>query len=132
MSTRRTTTQLAGLLLSGLVLSGQAATFAHLALVRHVTCAEHGELVHASDESVRRPPTQAGATVDAFASTVDHHRHDHCLVCIFRRETSSGLVPVLQSAGLWRGVESAAAARPAVVGAAVARYRLAPKTSPPA
>src|SRR5262245_46745026 len=53
------------------------ASSAHLALVRHVTCAEHGELVEigAPDgaQAKHAPETRLGALADA-----DSHGHDHC------------------------------------------------------
>jgi hypothetical protein len=124
-----------GLALFALV--GQLSSSAHLLLVRHAVCPEHGELIHAASGEPRRSEhakapdgklalVQASADGDEFADA-----HGHCPIATHRRE---------------RGVPSAAAARIEAADSVRALYiptqqqafafggallLLAPKNSPP-
>jgi hypothetical protein len=73
--------------LATLALVGQLASFAHLVLVRHVTCAEHGELIEVGREHAVAvvTPHAAGAGI-ASAATGETHGHDHCLLAPMRRD----------------------------------------------
>ncbi len=104
---------------------GQLQTLSHRAAVRHVVCAEHGELVEA--------PELAG-TIDnetrMVAVTLGVDSDEHCAA-------ANGLRPHIASTVTLNTVASIPTApitqvvvpssRPALAG-----YRIAPKTSPPA
>ncbi|HEX3866261.1 MAG TPA: hypothetical protein VHV78_05880 [Gemmatimonadaceae bacterium] len=100
---------------------------AHLAAVRHIRCAEHGELIDAgATESVG--PSAAGARFAAVAANAGHG-HEHCLAAVGRRgATNLTLAPtphVLPNATAHR------LALPATAPPRLTRlFRLAPKNSP--
>ncbi len=115
---------------------GQLGSFAHLALVRHGRCAEHGELidVHAGARGEPPlavvPPGEGACCGPAALAGADHH--DHCAAATQRREQGAAVGPQ-DGLSLLRPV----ALRPphawqARDWGAGAVYRLAPKTSPPA
>ncbi len=120
----------AALALTLLFAVGQLAGFAHLVLVPHVTCPEHGELMHA--EAAPAAPTLAGGPARAWLNRgARAHGHDHCLAFSSRRED------VLAAAGPAAPEVQAPAphsAPPARTPFAppLALLRLAPKGSPPA
>jgi hypothetical protein len=76
-------------------LLGQATAFAHLALVRHATCPEHGRRPGARPRDARAAVAQApealtgslpGRRVSAPPpGQGDDHDEDHCLMAAFRR-----------------------------------------------
>ena len=118
-----------GLALAVVCFGGQLSSIVHLALVRHATCLEHGEPIHADGAT---PARRAGVD-NAFevAGGSPRHGHDHCPV----------------SAATARGdlaAPSAAASIPAGPGPSEGPSRaiplvrpvplllLAPKSSPPA
>lgn len=110
-------------------LAAQLSSFSHQLLVKHITCAEHGELIHAGE-------TDAAPVADANSVTstaqVAGHGHEHCDVFLARREQLAVVPPavvVLAAAPLalplpvfTRTVHSVS----------VPLLRLAPKSSPPA
>ena len=110
------------------VLAAQIGGLAHLAFVKHVECAEHGEMVE----------VRAGSTIDhqdpvaAFhTDSAPAHGHDHCGIATLRRErTQSHSVPVAVApqprTDLGRTLERAIAPPPSI-----AILDLAPKNSPP-
>ena len=122
-------------------LVGQLSGLAHMLLVQHVTCPEHGELVHSgavahtdvtdlAAVSDATPATGLVSSGDATAEEPAGHGHDHCLAAAHGR----GHV------GLGGAAAGALAPSPALAGlptdaaphlAHDALYRLAPKTSPP-
>nr|HEX4314438.1 hypothetical protein [Kofleriaceae bacterium] len=118
-------------IVAALLVVAQLAGFAHEAAVRHVRCAEHDELVEATD---------AGATSvyagDSAIRTVEHGRtpaadHEHCSIanaahphaCTHQlhvdatRVAGEPQVPAVAPSGHRHDGD---------------RYRFAPKTSPPA
>jgi hypothetical protein len=111
------------------------AQLAHFLLVRHVVCAEHGELVHAGP-GAERPAARVGAERRtpgvALRAAAVGHEHEHCA---FASAARDGL-----AVGRQRAIVAAAAlpvaalssARPLLQGPRVVLFRLAPKTSPPA
>jgi hypothetical protein len=120
-------------LLAVVALAGQVSSFAHLVLVRHVTCAEHGELVELGREHATAsaaPTRQASATV-AAAAAESGHGHEHCLIAPMRRDRLAASAPAaLDSAHIDAygtiGVLVADAVPPPI-----AVIFLAPKNSPP-
>lgn len=103
----------------------------HWVLVEHAQCAEHGEWVHVGegDHAHSDDPT-APASVSVQAGSTDEHGHDHCDFLRSPRELALGpsaraSLPLLRftgASGQVRGSDSKAS---------IARYELAPKTSPP-
>jgi hypothetical protein len=119
-------------------LLAQATSFAHLLLVRHEVCLEHGELIHASEadgEHLLRVPRDRGtqyAIVEAGVTAEVRHAHDHCDALSERRKSPfylpprlSGALPPAASVLMMGGAE----APPRLYGAAL--LLLAPKNSPP-
>lgn len=124
--------RLAAGLFAALALVAQIGGVAHLALVQHVTCAEHGETLdvaqsHAAQVADARPITEnrLGAAAESG------HGHDHCPLAAFRRQRalSGSHARILPPA--------TADPRPFVLGAyvapapAIALLAFAPKSSPP-
>ena len=56
---------------------GQALGTLHYVVVRHVVCAEHGELIHESASVHQAARTQSGPDAALRASSAAH-AHDHC------------------------------------------------------
>jgi hypothetical protein len=123
------------LLTTTICLLGQAAAFAHLALVRHASCPQHADaLVHAPAGAARPAdlprslPLRAGSGLPAGGD----HGDDHCLLAAFRRTGLSGPVPerglVLAPA---RSLTACRVVEQPDRPAPVALLRLAPKSSPP-
>ena len=121
---------LAGLL--ALLLQG--STGGHMLLVEHTRCAEHGELVHRGDSHERVDSEHAHADVAALEGTPSQgsgEAHDHCALSVDRRGAVAAIVspePFTQS------LEAAQGFAPvdAQVVTGTARFRVAPKNSPPA
>jgi hypothetical protein len=109
--------------------------FAHIALVGHGICAEHGESIHAANVGLAELTGEAartlGVVLRAPAASVGHE-HEHCLCMAHGRERflvtfSSGdrlSPPVL--------VCSRPAPATSTLASAIALWALAPKGSPPA
>ena len=112
------------------VLLGQAAALAHLALVEHRRCPAHGETVHAAAiASPTRAPTAnvavAATEVDGDADAAD----DHCLAAALTASSTDlphpTSVPATVAAPAPPGPLPVAPAPP------LALLRLAPKHGPP-
>ena len=116
------------------LVAGQGATLAHLAIVRHAYCAEHGELVDVGAESSAPTPASPEDATDHVlpgpASGSDGHEHEHCAVVGHRREAvlADRVGPAVT---LHAPVEPAPPADVVVVAVGPV-FRLAPKQSPPA
>ena len=110
---------------------------AHMFLVEHVKCAEHGEWVHATDHhdaggaelhSLRANNTETGPVL--HASTETEHEHDDCLFCSERSRWVE-LVSVLDTPPETKGNVQTLTGERAVLCHGLAVYAFAPKTSPP-
>jgi hypothetical protein len=110
----------------------QAVGIAHLAVVRHTTCLEHGELIHAgpSSPSKAAAATETGARLATAALPALTDGHDHCLACATRRAVVADRA--VSSVAVGPEGASSAPALPTAPGGSGALFRLAPKTSPPA
>jgi hypothetical protein len=115
---------------------GPILGYAHMLLVAHVQCVEHGELLHvAAAHTAVETHANAGRrtaepSVDARSDVEsESHEHDHCGVASARK-TQAAVDSVRPVA-----VATVQPARPtserAVECPPVALYVLAPKTSPP-
>ncbi|HVZ74734.1 MAG TPA: hypothetical protein VHJ20_20265 [Polyangia bacterium] len=115
-----------------LALAGQLALLADGAIA-HVTCAVHGDLVHATArDDAPAPPASATTTVAAATVASDDDAHDRCLVdedgeVACRPEATTLAVPTLTEID-----RDAPAPRDRAPTRRAPLYRLAPKNSPPA
>jgi hypothetical protein len=116
------------------LVAAQGASLAHLSLVRHEICPEHGELIH-PDAAPHAVATQPGDPRRPSAFGVEERAaafgDDHCTVVGHRRESalpsSSDVIVPGEVAPATVCLELAWA--PA---ASEPRFRVAPKQSPPA
>jgi hypothetical protein len=118
---------LAALLLVGSSL-GQAA---HLAVVQHAICAEHGDLLHAADGHAA-PTAHAEHDDENGSMPEEGGDHEHCQV-LARNQAEQALPAVPAVSGLLPVAGPALLELATVVEARPARVPLsvAPKTSPP-
>lgn len=130
--------RLLAFLVTAIIIASHASSFAHLLLVEHAVCPQHGEWIHADElgahaESAPAESPQAGqSTLKAALSPEAEHAHDHCAAPSERRkyitaEPRSPAVssPCAPSPLAMRAAEDAPRAR------SVALFYLAPKNSPP-
>ena len=116
--------------LAVLWLATQLSVFAHLALVPHVTCLEHGELVDAGAQVAAAQAVERDV-VAAQAVVVPEHAHDHCLLTAMRRVSarlirhSVTLEPIL---AVEPGTQPA---HEQLLAPVIALLDVAPKSSPP-
>ena len=122
----------------GLLCLAQFVAFAHLTLVSHSVCAEHGELVHAGDEHAS-PGLEGGdsgrgprSREHSRRAAAGYARSRSLRAAAHRRERALTAAPQVDVAPAF------AHALPALAATAVARVArdavldMAPKTSPPA
>jgi hypothetical protein len=79
----------------------QVLAFAHVALVAHRICAEHGEAIHASQPGQANAPAgfdSSLASVVPSRGAAVGHAHEHCLCMAYGRDRF--LVPQAASDGL--------------------------------
>lgn len=119
-----------------LCLLGQVSSSLHMLLVRHVRCAEHGELVHAEEHqngahaAVHAAGVPGGPSLRASEGDGDHG-HDHCLVWSDRRKLA--LLPAaIPAPRVPIEGEAPFSLRPVASVHRLRLYAYAPKTSPPA
>lgn len=136
---RTSTARYSAAALAALFLLGPIMGYAHLLLVRHAQCPEHGELVHLGEAAVAPEgdigleSNRPGAATDVVGSghQSENHGHDHCDLVATRKAQAP-----LHAAG--PALQAAATPSPhpiddgPLAGSQIAIYRLAPKNSPPA
>jgi hypothetical protein len=123
--------------LAWLVLVTQVSSFAHLLVVRHAVCPEHGELIHPHEgdsasfaDAVVSSGVLPRVVIRASDGATDDHVH--CPVAMHRRETAV-LPPCASTVAPVRAPEiEVLALNTAPRPPSVALFRLAPKNSPPA
>jgi hypothetical protein len=71
-----------------LALFAQLGSIAHLALVKHVTCAEHGEMIDVVDQSGKSVAAVDSRPAESRIGLAETpaHGHDHCPLAAFRRQ----------------------------------------------
>ncbi len=114
-----------------LCLIAQLGALAHLLLVRHERCAEHGEVTHRVEAAPAAHAVAASpsAILDAGDPRSAHEEGDHCQ---WLAEHRAAAPAVSSFAQLVPQVTRAECALPALAFAAPrSLYRLAPKLSPP-
>ena len=121
--------------MAAVLVASQAAAWLHAAAVTHVTCAEHGEALHAATPAAVPDEVEAPATVVATVATSDQvdtlAAHEHCASGALLRWRALTVTPPAVTVV----VPPVVAALPFPTGppatATGAVYRLAPKNSPP-
>lgn len=112
--------------------ASQVGVIAHLALVEHVACSEHGELVEVSQTRASATPSLASPEVGArFTSDSQRsHGHDHCQLATLRRPHTS---PTPASHASTSALVAMAPGHPVKRSppSSLSPLQLAPKTSPP-
>jgi len=106
--------------------AGQVGAAAHSLLVSHVTCLEHGEVIHTG-----------GAAEPAFAQPSERvsrqgargHEHEVCLIALHQRESAGPAAASLISTAAPLIAPAPPIAAVPLLGQSL--FRLAPKTSPP-
>jgi hypothetical protein len=116
--------------LATVFLVGQLAGFVHRALVAHVTCPEHGEIIHSQVAVDGSAHSHAPPCLTRESAPRGGHEHDVCLVVLHQR---TGVVTTAAPT-----VEPTPPAPERTPGPIIALdftpqsvYSLAPKTSPP-
>jgi len=125
---------------SACVLAGLFAVFlqgssaGHMLLVQHTRCAEHGELVHSGDAHQHLAGAHSHADAAAVHGTPgpgSDEAHDHCALSVDRRDAIVSIgAPVCSTHSF--ETPHAFAPNEAFGVARTARFRIAPKNSPPA
>jgi hypothetical protein len=79
-------------------LAGQLANLAHLAVVHHEVCLEHGELMHSEEQGARRIASHADSALTTLRERESGatHDHDHCGIAAHRRESALRSAPIRQ------------------------------------
>jgi hypothetical protein len=119
--------------LATVALVGQVTSFAHLVLVRHVRCAEHGELVELGKVNAAAPAAtsrQRSSTIAADGSD-DGHGHDHCLIAPMRRDRAALGTPASFDSVHVDAYGTIGVAVASEIPPPIALIILAPKNSPP-
>lgn len=125
-------------LLAFLFLAGNLGAVLHAAAERHARCPEHGHLIHIEDDAAQ--PHVVEVDLDAAESgtmvirsakpTADGHDHEHCHICqISRKRALPGQATTILVAPTTELHQPRTST--VVLRADIARYILAPKTSPP-
>lgn len=131
------------LAVASLCLLAQAFALVHLFAVRHVRCAEHGDMVHvesghadhaghaaAAGERVS-PAADLREVLRASGLAIEAHQDDHCMALSERRALRTfEIVAVVSTPPELLGELTFVSQAPPRVARAL--YRLAPKVSPPA
>jgi hypothetical protein len=125
-----------GRITSYFLLAAQMLSIGHLVLVRHSTCAEHGDVIHgpAGEPHEGRFAESLSSSDGTVAGTVPQAEggHDHCLICTTTRERFALTPPVRTSVD--QVGPSVSLVSPSHTGAMapVAVLVFSPKNSPPA
>lgn len=130
------------LAVASICLLAQAFALVHLFAVRHVRCAEHGDMVHverghgapvegrvSAPADLREAPRSAHQVLRASGLAIEAHQDDHCMALSERRELRTHAAIALVSMPALLGELTYEYREPALVARAL--YRLAPKISPP-
>jgi hypothetical protein len=131
--------RLLALWLTGLYVFALVGSFVHRVVVEHVPCADHGELVHVADAGSDSgghgdDAGDAGGTGDTGDTGDAAHDHDHCVLAALGHAAACPSRAPAFAARPWPPTVIPTTVAPVVtvMWADVARYRLAPKGSPPA
>jgi hypothetical protein len=117
-----------------LLLAAQILSLGHLLVVRHATCPEHGDVMHAEqrpEARVARFDADEGRASQVGSVSKAETGHDHCLICTLTHERFALLPPAGTSAiriEIAIRIASGLDIRPF---APVAVIAFSPKNSPP-
>jgi hypothetical protein len=127
--------------ISVLLLAAQILSIGHLLLVSHVTCPEHGDIIHAG-QGHEDSPGQRAAWEDTLGrpsrpsiegeSLRAENVHDHCLICTSTHERFALIPPASQRSASIEVAVSLPSSSHAGPFAPVDLIVLSPKNSPPA
>jgi hypothetical protein len=123
------------LALASCVVAAQLSSFAHLLLVKHALCPEHGELIHAgerADVRAQRAPGSGTAVLARESGAAAALDHAHCPLAVQRRERVALLARVALVSVPPAVAEAVLCSRPLPSATLCELFRLAPKGSPPA
>jgi|SRR5581483_1430117 len=115
-------------------LIAQIGSVAHFAFVKHVECADHGEMIDlAPDADELRPPAAVDGSIDKVrADRTKTHGHEHCAIATFRRTRAETRAAASSSSPVAIGCTRRAAPIEREPHPIIAILDLAPKSSPPA
>ena len=118
-----------GLALAAMLL--QIGSYAHLAARRHVTCAEHGELVEAGQAPSAAATADRAESRHVVVAGAATHSHEHCALAPQRRDRATHEIV---RTSVTAGAHAYVARVLTDVGPrrAIDLILLAPKNSPPA
>lgn len=122
------------LVLAGLYVASTAVSFAHLATTQHARCPDHGELMHVEpvthEAGLEMTAPGELPTLARGGALGDPHDHDHCAVTPLGESGWAQRVSQTSAPLLAARVDPAPLSGD-VAFVTVARYLIAPKTSPP-
>jgi hypothetical protein len=109
----------------------QGSSGGHMLLVEHTRCAEHGEWIHGGGHD-----RTAGEPVQSDPVSFEHRRtseeaHEHCAMSAERRDAASRVADA-SFVALLDGTPYRLLIEPTAFVSSADRFRVAPKTSPPA
>jgi hypothetical protein len=109
----------------------QGSTAGHMLLVEHARCAEHGELVHGEASHAAEPAAEEQPSLRGHREAEQQTGHAHCSHAAERRDAVA-TVASSEHRAQPRDLEPRVAEGETLVRDGSDRYRLAPKSSPPA
>ena len=123
-------------LVAAVCVLGLFSTELHHLLVRHATCAEHGELIHTADQSPHKSTLRAQVGAKTAEQRVlpegdsASHEHEHCgVLSRHARCQTSANRGIAHEPAFWMAASSLGQALPSWQ--PIDLVLLAPKTSPP-
>ncbi len=130
MVNRSTRLATSAALIAAALLAAQLGGAAHFALVQHVRCAEHDELVELPNAAASRAVAPVTPHRSLATDASEAHGHDHCGIVALRCEAGHASAP---RAAVLAPQSSTDHAPPALRAPppAIALLDLAPKSSPP-
>ena len=108
------------------------AQLAHLTVIKHAVCAQHGQMVHVApgEPSIAPSATDASGDPAAFAGDGQAHFHGHCSAVAQSEALLAGPPPAPLTVLSWALFAPSAPVALALPSSDL--LHLAPKTSPPA
>ncbi len=127
---RRNHTRLSASVLASALVCAQLSSAMHFAFVKHVSCAEHGELVEVGPNTAApRAVVTPNKAVHSDESV--QHGHDHCTITALRRERFLPASPITITTRIPSVLLAYAPTALRAPPPAIALLDLAPKSSPP-
>jgi hypothetical protein len=114
----------------GLLALAQLLAFAHIAVVGHRLCAEHGEAIHAGSRGGAEPVRTLDVALAAPIASLGHE-HEHCLCMVHGRERFLLPAPAGNRSSSLAVIRLRRVTPPFAAASVIALLSLAPKGSPP-